>query len=306
MKNTKLFARIFALSIITILLLALSLPCFADTNNDIQSAFIARMGDYAQTDAFQVLLEDYPNLLGYNTLFALKTPTSNDWGYEIYPSLKFPPSGRVENEYSIFIDMVSFIQTENGDVYPSYGGIRIDGYGTLDDGSAEIFVSFLDDDKGDVFVFNFVQYGDASQYPDSIVFVQADVINPDGDTEHGSLLIYSIGLEENTHYMNTLPMLLGGGEGSGNYVIYNPAEFARGYYSAPAPTPEPEEPEEPDMPNGWYGELFTIIKNAVFGENAVLDANQNFVLTQISLWLTLLVILLPLVVVAVILVRCFR
>lgn len=217
--------------------------------------------------------------------------------------MTFPPYGNSVNEYSILIDVVSFIQTENGDVYPSYGGIRIDGYGSFDDETAQIRVSFLDDDKGDVFQFYFNQYGIASQYPDSIVFVQSDVLNPDGDTEEGSLLIYSIGHAEETHYMNTLPMLLGGGEGSGNYAIYNPAEFARGYSSAPAPTPEPE---QPDMPNGWFGEIFTIIKNAVFGEETVLDANQNFVLTQISLWLTLIVILLPLVVVAIVLVRCFR
>lgn len=72
MKNTKLFARIFALFITVILLFALALPCFADTSNDIQNAFIARLGNYAQTDAFQVLLEDYPNLLGYSTFLRLK------------------------------------------------------------------------------------------------------------------------------------------------------------------------------------------------------------------------------------------
>lgn len=57
---------------------------------------------------------------------------------------------------------------------------------------------------------------------------------------------------------------------------------------------------------GWYGQIKNIIKDAVFGSDTVLNDSQEFTLNQISLWLSLIVILLPLIVVAVILVRCFR
>lgn len=57
---------------------------------------------------------------------------------------------------------------------------------------------------------------------------------------------------------------------------------------------------------GWYGQIKNIIKDAVFGSDTVLNDSQEFTLNQIALWLSLVVILLPFVIVAVIVVRCFR
>lgn len=57
---------------------------------------------------------------------------------------------------------------------------------------------------------------------------------------------------------------------------------------------------------GWYGQIKNIIKDAVFGSDTVLNDSQEFTLNQISLWLSIIVLLLPLIVVAVIVARCFR
>lgn len=87
-----------------------------------------------------------------------------------------------------------------------------------------------------------------------------------------------------------------------NVTIYYYDEF-----TLPVSPETPNEPNTPAEPEaGWYGQVKTIIKNAVFGENTLLNEAQQFTLDQISLWLTLVVILLPLIVGAVILVRCFR
>lgn len=58
--------------------------------------------------------------------------------------------------------------------------------------------------------------------------------------------------------------------------------------------------------SGMFGQLFTIIKDAIFGQDAVLDSTQEFTLTQISTWMTYIVLLLPIFVVAAILIKCFR
>ena len=71
---------------------------------------------------------------------------------------------------------------------------------------------------------------------------------------------------------------------------------------------EIELPEaDPDAPTrtGLYGECYHIIRDALYGKNAVLDSTQEFAITQVSTWMTYIVILLPFVVVAIILFRIF-
>lgn len=57
--------------------------------------------------------------------------------------------------------------------------------------------------------------------------------------------------------------------------------------------------------SGMFGQLYYILRDALFGKNVVLDNAQDFTLTQISTWMTYIVILLPIIVVAVFLVRVF-
>lgn len=69
----------------------------------------------------------------------------------------------------------------------------------------------------------------------------------------------------------------------------------------------PDTPTDPDAPtrSGLYGECYYIIRDALYGKNAVLDSTQEFAITQVSTWMTYIVILLPFVVVAIILFRIF-
>ena len=67
-----------------------------------------------------------------------------------------------------------------------------------------------------------------------------------------------------------------------------------------------EEPIPDVSSNGWYAEIYNIIKEAVFGADTALDASQQFVLTQMATWLSYGLILLPIIICLLILVRCFR
>lgn len=57
---------------------------------------------------------------------------------------------------------------------------------------------------------------------------------------------------------------------------------------------------------GMFGQLYSILRDAIFGKDVVLDSNQDFVLTQISTWMTYIVILLPILVVGLIVFKLFR
>lgn len=57
--------------------------------------------------------------------------------------------------------------------------------------------------------------------------------------------------------------------------------------------------------SGMFGQLYNILRDAIFGKDVSLDDSQDFVLTQISTWMTYIVILLPILVVGLILFRMF-
>lgn len=64
-------------------------------------------------------------------------------------------------------------------------------------------------------------------------------------------------------------------------------------------------PKENTTRSGMYGQLYNILRDAIFGKDVPLDDSQDFVLTQISTWMTYIVILLPILVVGFILFRMF-
>lgn len=57
--------------------------------------------------------------------------------------------------------------------------------------------------------------------------------------------------------------------------------------------------------SGMFGQLYNILRDAIFGKDVILDNSQDFVLTQISTWMTYIVILLPILVVGIVLWRVF-
>lgn len=64
-------------------------------------------------------------------------------------------------------------------------------------------------------------------------------------------------------------------------------------------------PKDNNTRSGMFGQLYNILRDAIFGKDVALDDSQDFVLTQISTWMTYIVILLPLLVVGIILYRVF-
>ena len=64
-------------------------------------------------------------------------------------------------------------------------------------------------------------------------------------------------------------------------------------------------PKDNATRSGMFGQLYNILRDAIFGKDVSLDDSQDFVLTQISTWMTYIVILLPILVVGVILFRIF-
>lgn len=84
----------------------------------------------------------------------------------------------------------------------------------------------------------------------------------------------------------------------------NWADFLGGIYMTVEYTTE-YVPKENTTRSGMFGQLYNILRDAIFGKNVSLDDSQDFVLTQISTWMTYIVILLPILVVGVILFRIF-
>lgn len=78
-----------------------------------------------------------------------------------------------------------------------------------------------------------------------------------------------------------------------------------GVYEEFTPTVDPIDPDAPTR-TGLYGNLYYIIRDAIFGENALLDASQEFTLTQIATVMTYAVLLLPFIVVAIIFFKLVR
>lgn len=57
--------------------------------------------------------------------------------------------------------------------------------------------------------------------------------------------------------------------------------------------------------SGFFGQLYYLLRDAIFGKDVVLDSAQDFTLTQISTWMTYIIILLPIIVIAIFLWRVF-
>lgn len=55
-----------------------------------------------------------------------------------------------------------------------------------------------------------------------------------------------------------------------------------------------------------YNELYTILADAIYGNGAILDTYQSFVLTQIATYLSYGLLLLPVVALLVITIRLLR
>lgn len=84
----------------------------------------------------------------------------------------------------------------------------------------------------------------------------------------------------------------------------NWADFNGGVYMTVEYTTE-YVPKENTTRSGMFGQLYNILRDAIFGKDVLLDDSQDFVLTQISTWMTYIVILLPILVVGVVLFKIF-
>lgn len=80
----------------------------------------------------------------------------------------------------------------------------------------------------------------------------------------------------------------------------SPNAFCDGYTNAP------EGGAGTVVMGGMYRDIYTILKSGIYGDGAILDANQSFVLTQMSTYITYGVVLLPLLVAVLIVLRFVR
>lgn len=273
MKNKKLFARILALCTVTVLLFALALPCFADAPDDVPVGAL---------DAFYQSWQ-VPDTLGVDLR-------------DIYGDSIF-------NYYSVSLSKLrpdTDLSFTNPDLY--YVEFRADCYiflptveETIITGTDVKVVNWYDDGGSEEIFFG-IQFGDGRELV--ILFVPADSsstfrlqsVSYGGTTLTGEQLsdvVVFLGFNNIPDYLIDLSILLGGSQES---VAY-PKEFLRNY--------------EP-LPSGLYDQLYSILRDAIYGEDVVLDGAQDFSLTLVTTLLVFVTVLLPVLLVVAIMFKLFR
>lgn len=278
MKNNKLFSRVLALSAALLLVVALAVPCFADAPDTVPDDALEAFYDSWEVSPHPILKD----VLGDRIL---------SYSAVSYGSLS---SGRLSTPTGIPIYGLTVYRAV-GDVYlvDSEGG-----YLALENQSIE-FNADADSpdflltvsDSNNTLMFVYIPDGAA------LSLVQVKVNGNELDLDSVSFSVF-IGFTDSVNYMNDFALLLGGTQDS---VAY-PAEFYEGYIantnggSGSASTAK----------TGLFGQLYYILKDAIYGEGVAIGSYQDFMLTQISTWTVYALVFIPIIIGVCFMVKCFR
>ena len=280
MKNKKILSRVLALSAAFILVVALAVPCFADTPENVpDGALDAFYNNWGASNISGINLRER---LGDGIFDYSAVSLSRLRPDVLIRAINFSPSTVLQLDYIIVTPIPDTVL--NGNEVEIWYDVT---------GDASLFISFKNSAMGDLdliysfdydnygFVLNTVRYGSSNYTGNSI-----------------TNFIVFIGFTGSATLMNDLSFVLGGTQDS---VAY-PAEFLQGYTSNTGSGSAPVEPTR----SGMFGQLYYTLRDAIFGEDVVLDGTQDFVLTQMVTWLTYAVALLPVIVCVCFCFKCFR
>lgn len=292
MKKQYSLSRILAFVAVAVVLCSLLiLPTFADETSVYQDAYYQFCETYGIHTQERYPLDLYALGYGYDVLMSYGSAYvfdvySEDW-QQLYENSIVSPA--VQNmQYSFIYELEGIA----GAIYkPDTGD-----YYTFDDAMYSIYVeglsrAYLDITQGD-FTFLRLEYtwdnNDDYFYLTNVLLFE-DV--PVSDTQLYFALLAPMAQEQNEAfellYTSTMDRL-------------SPSAFYDGYTNAP------EGGAGTVVMGGMYRDIYTILKGGIYGDGAILDANQSFVLTQMSTYITYAVVLLPLLVALLIVLRFVR
>lgn len=294
MKNKKILARIFALTMTVALVFALSIPCFADTPDNQYQSVLSAFNNYLPSSMNNHIYQEFLSVYGegvfsYDVLVS-GTVTKNtvDTGIaalRIYSgSFLCQGFGYVKvlgNDAQTFvlpIDTSALLTFAFVDGEETLVAIQIESQGAF---TVTLFYSLTHDssDSSIMLTLAEVRINNAT--------IRADLIE--------ELQIGFVSNDPNLKTMNTIPLVL-----FGDSTVAHPKEFYEGY------TFPRIEGVIPPLRTGMFGELYYILGDAIYGSTVGLGSAQEFALTLVATILTFATILLPILIVIGIVVWCFK
>lgn len=278
MKNKKILSRVLALSAALILVVALAIPCFADTPENVpDGALDAFYNNWGASNISGINLRER---LGDDIFDYSAVSLSRLRPDVLIKSTNFSAGGDFQLDFIIVTPISDIVLTGN----------EVELWFDIT-GDYSLTITFKDSAQGNLVLIYSYDY-------DNYGFVLNSVCYATSNYTGNSItnFIVFIGFTGSATLMNDLSFVLGGTQDS---VAY-PAEFLQGYTANTGTAPV-----EPTR-SGMFGQLYYTLRDAIFGEDVVLDGTQDFVLTQMATWLTYAVVLLPVIICVCFCFKCFR
>ena len=257
MNNKKTIARIFAIFFAMALVVALALPCFADDTSDI---------DYDQ------IYNDFINYYGLADSLELQTLVEQ-YGAEQFMIQDYL---YIINDCSIYVGKIL-----QGNTLPTLGPYKIDYYSYYQ--SLSYFAMSVEDTVFSIYGPSVVyewNYHDIAYYMlvDNenmrLDFVLEYYYNFDSgyyELDTSNEFVTNLVFLTNTPIDDIMPVF------SETYSTYSPKEFLNGYTSNKTVVSDPS--FVPTSKTGLFGQLYYILKDAVYGSDTVIGTSQDFILT---------------------------
>ena len=285
MKNNKILSRLLALSAVLVLVSALAIPCFADA-----PAATAETSLSPEAEEFFNSWSAYTYITDIN-LRDLIGDQIFDYKAVSLTKLSNASAIRISAVPQLDIAADYYIKTPASHIIYSSTGSDISVWYD-EGGSYDLYLTFPTDGGDLNLTFTVNVDGTFNLYG-----VRFNNQSYEG-TSFSEFVIF-LGFDGEAHAMNDLSALLGGFEGS---VAY-PAAFYDGYT---ANSGSDGGSFVPTAKTGMFGQLYYILKDAIYGENAVIGTTQDFILSEIATITVYAFVLMPLLIGVVFFVRIFR
>ena len=283
MKNKKIITRVLTLLASVVLVFALTLPCFADEEqNVVYDSFIEQIPVEMNTPALEGLIYmTGVDIMEYDTVCSgYLSNGENLLGLGDNPDVSF----FLQGDFVIGVGQSDTLFLQNHVVLISCSSV-----------SMTVFIyEYLPSDDPVAFFTYGINARDGLTYA---YLVEFGITGMSFSVEDASSVSIAYGLYNHyTNLHNNVPSVL-----FGSSDVLHPATYRTAYEQGSLSGGDSGD----TVRSGMFGQLYNILKDAIFGSDVTLDNNQDFVLTQISTWLTYIVLLLPILVVAIILWRVF-
>ena len=308
MKNKKIISRVLALFAVLVLMVSMALPAFADdaeqslSNAELWESFV-QYADYSGNYAYSQLVEEGFNdhdIYGIDSIYLVSLypfTIGEFYQYDVFSQLLNPDLQSYGETYFWYVDGVLTL-TAGGSTepdlvynieriyfsYQSRSYVTVGGYDS--NGNMVLYINYLFDDG--CYIFNEIELGDGNY----------NYMSSDGYTSDQIDIAFMVEQSLVTQSDDFYRALT-----DDAYIVFHPAAFADGRtYSYSTNRPDGI---VPPARTGVFGQLYYILYDAIYGSDAVIGTAQDFVLTQIATWMTYIVILLPVLVIAIFLWRVF-